>query len=537
MYHIGISGGVLAGNQDGAAAIISDGKIIAAVEEERMSGIKHANGLLPRRALIYCLQEAGISIRDVASVTFPGATYRDFDTTLKDYFEFHFGYSPKIVLRDHHTCHAASAFYYSGFDDSMVVTADFSGDRTSTTVFHATASGLKEVLRIHKPNSLGIFYSVLTQYLGYEKDDEEYKVMGLSSYGQPKYGFDGVIKPDGDSYIFNEQLLKSTVNPSAPAASKQERLFTELPLERPMRLSADPIDQYYMDVAASGQKALEDCLLNLVKHYAGEMGAVNMCFAGGVALNCVANQKIRESGILENLFVPPHTSDAGLAIGAATLSALEDGGPRPAAMGPCYWGPGWTDEEIQKALDVAGLKYERPANIADEIADDIAAGKIVGWFQGRMEFGPRALGNRSILADPRVAEMKDRINAAIKFREGYRPFAPSVLEENAGDYFVDACRSPYMTLTFDVKPEKRDVVPAITHVDGTARVQTVSADDNPLYHQLISAVGARTGVPMVVNTSMNVRGQPIVLDARQAAGLFYSTGLSSMAIGPFLLRK
>jgi carbamoyltransferase len=256
-----------------------------------------------------------------------------------------------------------------------------------------------------------------------------------------------------------------------------------------------------------------------------------------VSLNCVMNKRIRESGLFDELFVPPHTSDAGLSLGCAAFLSLESEGRRPEPIGHCSWGPSHSEDEIEKVLERCQVSFERPDDLCAVVARDLADGKIVGWFQGGLEFGPRALGYRSILADPGHADMKDRVNFAVKFREGFRPFAPSCLEESAGDYFVDACSSPYMTLTFEVKEEKRAAVPAITHVDGTARVQTVSEDHNPLYHRLITEFARLTGVPMVLNTSLNVKDQPVIEDPRTALALFYSTGLSGMAIGPFYLRK
>jgi carbamoyltransferase len=249
------------------------------------------------------------------------------------------------------------------------------------------------------------------------------------------------------------------------------------------------------------------------------------------------NKRIRESSRFETVFVPPHTSDAGLSLGCAALLSLQRQGIRPEPVGSCQWGPSFSDDEIEKIFERCAVRWERPDDVCAAAAADLAEGRIVGWFQGGLEFGPRALGGRSILADPRRAEMKDRVNFAVKFREGFRPFAPSCLEERAGEYFVDAVRSPYMTLTFDVKPEQRSRVPAITHVDGTARVQTVARADSPSYYRLIGEFERITGVPMLLNTSMNVRGQPIVADPRTALGLFYSTGLSSLALGPYYLRK
>jgi carbamoyltransferase len=537
MYLLGISGGVLAGNQDGAACLLQDGRIVAAAEEERLLGIKHANGHLPRKAIEYCLARAGIGIRDVAAVGFPGITYQDFDAILRDYLELHFGHAPEVRLFDHHHCHAASTYYYSWLPDALVLTMDFSGDRTCTALFHARGDAVEPVLRIGKPNSLGVFYSMLTQYLGFGKDDEEYKVMGLASYGEPRYDLSEILRVEGESYRLNPAYVRSAVRPELPAPSKQEPLFTPLPLPKPHRVSGEEITRYHMDVASSAQRALEAAVLNVLRHAAARSPSRNLCLAGGVALNCVMNKRIRETRLFDTVFVPPHTSDAGLSLGCAALLSLEKQGIRPEGIRGCNWGPSFSDGEIEQIFERCSVRFERPADVCAAAADDLAEGRIVGWFQGGLEFGPRALGARSILADPRRADMKDRLNLAVKFREGFRPFAPSCLEERAAEYFVDAVRSPYMTLTFDVREEKRGEVPAITHVDGTARVQTVDAAENPLYHGLIEAFARRTGVPMLLNTSMNVQGQPIVADPRRALALFYSTGLERIAIGPYYLRK
>jgi carbamoyltransferase len=536
MYLLGISGGVLAGNQDGAACLLQDGRIVAAAEEERLLGIKHANGHLPKKAIEYCLARAGIGMRDVAAVGFPGITYQNFEAILRDYLEFHFGHAPEVRLFDHHHCHAASTYYYSGLQDALVLTMDFSGDRTCTALFHARGQELSQVVRIGKPNSLGVFYSMLTQYLGFGKDDEEYKVMGLSSYGEPRYDLSEILRPEGEAYQLNPAYVRSAVRPELPAPSKQEALFAPLPLPQSHRVSGEKVTQYHMDVAASAQLALEEAVLNLLRHAAPRSASRRLCLAGGVSLNCVMNKRIRETGLFETVFVPPHTSDAGLSLGSAAFLSLEKQGIRPEPIANCQWGPSFPDEEIEKVFERCSVRFERPDDVCAVVAEDLAEGRIVGWFQGGMEFGPRALGGRSILADPRRAEMKDRVNFAVKFREGFRPFAPSCLEERAGEYFVDAVRSPYMTLTFDVKEEQRGVVPAITHVDGTARVQTVGGE-SPLYHRLIGEFARRTDVPMLLNTSMNVQGQPIIANPRTALALFYSTGLAGMAIGPYYLRK
>ncbi len=537
MYFLGISGGVMSGNQDGAAALIKDGIVVAAAEEERFLRIKHASGLLPKNAIKFCLKFAGIEIKDVESVSFAGATYKNFEKILKDYFDFTFGYSPKIVLVDHHSAHAASTFYLSGLNKSIILTMDFSGDRVSTTASVGQNSAIEEIYRIAKPNSLGIFYSMLTQYLGFQKDNDEYKVMGLAAYGKPKYDLSKVLSKDGEVYKLNQDYLKSAVSPNMPAPSKQERIYSKnLSLLNPGRLSDEEITDYYKDVAASGQKLLEDIVLHLIEKLVKKTGSRNLCLAGGVSLNCSMNHKIKESGLVENLFVPPNVSDAGLSVGCCLLQSIKQKDNIQRLENP-YLGPEYNIDDIKKILDSCRAKYSRPKNLEQCIAKDISNGKIAGWFQGRMEFGPRALGNRSILADCRRKDMTATINRLVKFRESFRPFAPSVLEEDAGDFFENISSSPYMTVTFKVKEDKASVVPAITHVNGTARVQTVNKNANSKYHKLISEFKKITGVPMVLNTSLNVMGQPIACSPRQAIENFYSTGIDVMGIGPFYLTK
>ena len=421
MYFLGISGGVLSGNQDGAAALIHNGEIIAAAEEERLIQIKHASGLLPKNAIRFCLKQAGISIRDVASVTFPGATYKNFNEILHDYFDFTFGYSPPIVLEDHHLCHAASTYYLWTREPALILTMDYSGDGTSTFAAVGENLDIRELYRISKPNSLGVFYSILTQYLGYQKDSDEYKVMGLASYGKPTLDFSEVLHIHGEKYQLNPAHLKSAVSPGLPAPSKQEKIYVgNLSLPQPARLSGEPVTEYHMNVAASGQKSLETMVLHLVERLVKKTGIRRLCLAGGVSLNCSMNQKIRESSLVDDFFVPPHVSDAGRAIGGALLQSVKNNiAPKP--LNHAYLGPEYRNEEIRQVLDDCHLNYEFLENIEARVAEDLARGMIIGWFQGRMEFGPRALGNRSILADPRDESMKDKINRLVKFREEYRP--------------------------------------------------------------------------------------------------------------------
>ena len=538
MIVLGLSGGIRSGNQDGAAALIQDGHVIAAAEEERFTRMKHASGSLPLRAIHYCLLEAGITIQDVDTITFPGETYRNFTDILSDYFDFHFGHCPNIKLLDHHRSHAASAYYCWDQDPALILTMDFSGDGMSTLAAVGEQGHIRDLYRIPKPNSLGVFYSLLTQYLGFEKDNDEYKVMGLSAFGDPnQQDLSQVLHIEGDHYRLNTDYLKLSLDPSRPSPSKQERLYTRnLSLAQRGRLNHEPITPDHYNIAACGQKVLEDVVLHLIKQLVQQTGIRSLCLAGGVALNCAMNRRIKESGLVDRLYVPPHVSDAGLSIGSAQLHCSEQG-IMPLRPENFYLGPSYTDEDIRVILDKCHLPYTIHDDIEERAAQDIDEGKIVGWFQGRMEFGPRALGNRSILADPRDPKMTDKINALVKFRESFRPFAPSVLQEKAAEYFVDVTSSPYMTITHRVQPDKYTVVPAITHVNGTARIQTVSQESNSRFYRLIQAFEKRTGVPMVLNTSLNVMGQPMVCAPRQAIETFYGTGLHALAMGSFYLSK
>jgi len=394
------------------------------------------------------------------------------------------------------------------------------------------------VRAIHRPNSLGIFYSMLTQMLGFQRDNDEYKVMGLASYGKEEIDLSWLLQHGGGDYRLNHTDYMVSVGDNAPFPSKQEGIFSDLLVERlgRPRLKDEPIQQHHMDLAYSVQKTLERAVIDLVTWLHGETGSRNLCVAGGVGLNCVMNQRLLALPFVDGIFVQPAASDAGGAIGAA-LEVVAERGLRPEVMDHVYLGPSFSDEEIVKALDSYKVPYRREEDVCRFAAEKVASGAIVAWFQGAMEFGPRALGNRSILADPRDPAMKDRINATIKFREDFRPFAPAVLEEKVEEYFVNGVPSPFMTLTFDVRQEKRARIASITHVDGTARIQTVGAKTNPRFHRLISEFARITGIPMVINTSFNVKGQPIVHTPRDAVSTFYMTGMDYLVLGDYVLAK
>jgi carbamoyltransferase len=539
MNILGICGGVRQGNWDSAAAIVVDGDVKAAAEEERFTRVKHAPGVLPTHAIRYCLREAGLAMRDVHLVVFPGRTYVNMTDRLADYFRFVHGHAPRIELCDHHEAHAASAFFASGFKDALVLTADYSGDGIATGVWRGAGSSLEALRRWQFPQSLGLFYAMVTQYLGFDFGEDEYKVMGLASYGKSTRDLSWLLRSDGElGYVLEAAAMRRTQG-GEPGLSTQERFFSDLVQEKlgPARLKNAPLERHHQDVAASAQQQLETTVMHLVESFVGRAMSRNLCLAGGVAMNCVMNQKLAESGWFDRVFVPPVAGDSGLALGAALLYAVQAEGSRVSELRSAALGPSYGDDAIRRALDEVGAPHERIEDPAGCAASLIADGHIIGWFQGRMEYGARALGHRSILADPRIAEMKDRVNAVVKFREGFRPFAPSVIEEEAGRFFAKSRRSPFMTCTFDVLEGARGQIPAVTHADNTARIQTVARDVEPAYHALISELGNRTGVPVVLNTSFNIKGQAIVENPNQAISTFYGSGLTALVMGNYLLRK
>lgn len=535
MNILGICGGIRMGNWDAAAALVVDGVPRAAVEEERFTRVKHAPGNLPTHAIQYCLAHAALNIEEIDLVVFPGITYRNMEARLRDYFRFAHGHSPRIELCDHHEAHAASAFYPSGMADALVVTFDYSGDGSATTIWRGRQGSLELIRRWPFPQSLGLFYALMTQFLGFDFGEDEYKVMGLASYGAPEVDLSWLLESRSGDYLFNVQAFRQ-VGAEQPPLSPQEALFTDLLRDRlgPPRAKGRPVTRREENLAASVQAQLEQVVLSLVQPYARQVDTRNLCLAGGVAMNCVVNQKLAECGSFDAVYVPPVAGDNGLALGAALVGARNHDRKRIPELRSAAWGPEYDTSHLEKSLHETGAAFERtdaPATVAAEL---IGRGKIVGWYQGRMEYGARALGHRSILADPRIADMKDRVNAVVKFREGFRPFAPSVTLEDAGSIFDRACASPFMTRTFNVKDSR---IPAVTHADGTARIQTVSQADEPLYHQLLVELRKRIGIPVVLNTSFNIRGQPIVENPNQAISTFFGSGLDALVLGNFILRK
>jgi len=545
MYILGVNGGVRSNNQDASACLLKDGKLIAAVEEERFLRIKFANGVLPRYAISFCLQFANISIEDVSYVVYPGITYKDITKILETYFKFHFGFCPEVKVVDHHMAHAASVFYTSGLDESMIITADLTGDGKSTTLCYGSDDKISVLREFKFPDSLGIFYSMVTQYLGFQRDSEEYKVMGLSAYGNnnsvKNYDFSWLLSynnRDGANYSLNVDYLNMNENNRTPP--RQEPLYSQKFLsklgDKPRRLEDMPIDVYYKDIAKSAQEHLEKAALHLLEYIHEKTNSQNLCLAGGVALNVLMNQKLTESKFVKNVHLTSVPGDNGLSLGAAIMIAKENSFKIDKYQNP-FWGPAYTNEQIEYVLSRAKVRFERIKDISKEVAHLVAQRKIIGWFQDRMELGARALGSRSILSDPSDKNMKDRLNKYVKFREDFRPFAPSVLEERAPEYFVNCRYAPFMAITYNVRPDKAKEIPTSTHVDNTARIQTVSKDQNVLYYDLISNFENESGIPIVTNTSLNVKDQPICMSVADALSTFYSTGMDGIAIGNYLLLK
>ncbi len=545
---------------DSSACIARDGELLFAVAEERISRIKHDAGF-PHNAIRACLDFAGVrpdqldaicagwpaprrllwsDLKCFATRQFP-LTYDNALNSARWFasmshqnggfkrFTYHFG-PTKAQLRfvDHHLAHAISAYSYSGFDNAAVVVMDGRGAWEASSIWYGHDGKLNPVLTIPWPNSLGLFYAQFTQYLGFVPNSDEWKVMGLAPYGSPGVNLGEFISLNHETYRVNAPLLFERNNGTSAIAKRLG----------PERTPESEIDDSFKNVAFAVQDACEAGMLALVKLATRKTGCRNVCLAGGVALNSKANGKIQASGMVDHIFIQPAASDDGVALGAVFAPYLDGGGRLP--MKPlrhAYLGPEFSDAEIEKALRTYKLRATKLNDIAATTAELIANGKIIGWFQGRMEFGPRALGHRSILADPRDPEMNAKVNNAVKFREWWRPFAPSLLKEAAAEYLEYPCDSPFMILTNPVRPEKRDIIPSVTHVDGSARPQTVDKEISPLYWNLIDEFGKRTGVPVLMNTSFNLRGEAIVNTPTDAIRTFFSSGMDALVIGSYLVEK
>jgi carbamoyltransferase len=577
--------GINAYHGNASAAIVCNGRLIAAVEEERFNRVKYAAGF-PAQAIRYCLREAGLALSDIDHVGVPRNPYARLVTKIfyalripsfardrvkvltkftgmREALAQTFDSDPaKLAAQfhriEHHQAHLASTFFVSPFERAAVLSADGLGDFASTM----WASGDGERLRVEGsiafPHSLGLYYTAVTQYLGFLKFGDEYKVMGLAAYGEPEQlsMFREIVQFDprsrGNGFRLGlEYFLHHRTGPEMSWAEADKtptlgKLFSD---EMPRRLGLarqpeEPLQQRHRNLASSLQARLEEVYLGMLKKLAESTGRKALCLAGGVAFNCVANGKIFEHTPFEQVYVQPAAGDAGLAVGAAFHVWHQIlGKPRSFVMDHAYWGPGFTSAEIRNAIGasrVAKTGYAVAELPEEELirraAAIIADGKILGWFQGRAEWGPRALGNRSIIADPRRPEMKEILNQRIKHREIFRPFAPSILAEAIGEWFARSHPSPFMTLAYPVRPEKRDKIPAPTHVDGTARLQTVTREANPRYWKLLRAFGDATGVPVVLNTSFN-DNEPIVCRPEEALDCFLRTQMDALVLGDFLVTK
>ncbi len=536
MNILGIHSGATINQHDPGAAIVRNGELVAACEEERLLRIKSPRGFLPIRSIKYCLEIANIEFKDIDLIIHPGASHEGVADRIVHYLHHYFGTSPEVRLINHQRAHIAGAFYASGFDEAMCMSYDSYGDRLSGAVAIGNSDGIEILDTMAHDNSLGTFYGTMTIYLGFQGDEDEYKVMGLAAYGKEGVDLSRFVHPTNQGYNVDiENMCRHVV----PNATIYEAHYSDALVEhlgQPRRLPGGPIEQFHCDVAYATQRALEACVMSLATKLNEKTGIRKLCVSGGVALNCVANHALLQLPFIDEIFICPPATDRGLAFGCALEGAnfVGERVKRPIDM---YLGKQYSNEEIRNSLQLTGQSYRVSENPAQEAARMLANGKVIGWFQGRSELGPRALGNRSILADPRPVKMKEEVNAKVKFREEFRPFAPSVLEERAQDLFVMEHPSPFMTITYPVRPEWQERLGAITHVDGTARVQTVSADTNPRFHSLISAFAEETGVPAVLNTSLNARGEPIVEAPIDALRTFNGTGLDAIFLGDCILEK
>ncbi len=549
---------------DAAAALVSDGRLIAAAQEERFTRRRHDSDF-PARAVEWCLAEAGLQPADLSHVVFYDKPFVKFERILQTYLATfpkgyrsfmkalpvwmkekmwirqaimqEMAYEGEILFADHHTSHAASAFLVSPFEEAAILTIDGVGEWETATAGSGRGTDLQIDEAIWFPHSLGLLYSAFTYYLGFKVNSAEYKVMGLAPYGEPRF-FDLIMKElvslrDDGSFKLNMRYF--TYHYGLTMTGRRfEKLFGE-----PVRTPEAALTQFHKDMAASIQKATDTIVVAMARHLQRRTALRNLCMAGGVALNCVSNSKILEETDFENIFVQPAAGDAGGAVGAAFyVHNTVLGNPRTYRMHDAFLGPSFGDDEISAFLAEQGITpkpLDRQA-LLSETARLISEQKVVGWFQGRMEFGPRALGARSILADARNPKNQSVVNLKIKFRESFRPFAPTVLEERTADYFDWKSPSPFMLFVATVREDKREI-PAVTHVDGSARLQTIARDQHPLYYDLLKEFERQTGCPVIINTSFNQRGEPIVCTPADALNCFLRTGIDHLVIGSFILNK
>ena len=536
MNILGVYGGTTLGQHDPSASIIRDGKLIAVCEEERFIRVKSPHGCLPISSIKACLQEADLNIEDIDLLVHPGETYHDVPERMKLYFNHYFGYAPPIKMINHQLAHIASAFFCSGFERAMCLSYDGYGDRISAALAIAdTEKGIRLFETRELDNSLGIFYSTMTSYLGFLVSEDEYKVMGLAPYGQDEVDLSPFLQTAANGYRVNMDYIRRDF----ASCTMFEPLYSQklVDLLGPPRRPNQPISERHKNIAYAAQKKLEQCIVSLINHLRKSSQLDSLCISGGVGLNCSANHVIKQIPFVQQLFVQPAASDRGLSLGCALQGAYENNITINNRLETVSMGPTYTNQQIRQALKLSCTAYKEITDPAKKAAELLEKGKVIGWFQGRSEFGPRALGNRSILADPRTSNMKDRINAKVKFREEFRPFAPSVLEEFASELFEMDAPSPFMTVAFPVRTNWQNNLQAVTHINRTARVQTVNQKALPLYHSLISEFYALTGVPCVLNTSFNIQKQPIVETPLDAIATFSATGLDALFMDNFMITK
>lgn len=563
---------------DPSVAVVENGRVLAFSEEERHLRIKHAQNHYPEKALKYCLKTAGCRLSDIAGIAINWNLTAYNDGTMKSFYEsvraefdvdaatagwqernlkkrswneyrrMHerelqriFGpvAIPPILDFPHHYTHAFQAYMQSGYDSAICLTVDGSGDQHCTMVWKCDGTQIEPIYEIDIPHSLGWLYAALTEYLGFQAYDGEYKVMGLAAYGAPDESLRMLVEklveaaPDGIGYRLAPQYIHY-------GKHTYSGRFTDALVElfgRPPRRDDEPVESWHTSLAFELQALLERTAMRLVRWAVGETGISRVCIGGGVGLNVKLNSKIFEMPEVSDVFAHPLCGDSGASAGAALLACWRAGGAAPEHLRTLALGYEESQERIEELLKITKVAYERPADIAEAVAAELEQGRVVGWFQGRMEAGPRALGQRSILANPTREEYRDRVNAIVKFREEWRPFCPSMLEEAAGQYLESHTYAPFMIMAFHASEALRRDAPAIVHVDGTARVQLVSAETAPLYYRMIDAFRRRTGVPVVLNTSFNVKGEPIVCTALDALRTFWGSGIDALAVGDFLLRK
>ena len=559
---------------DSSAALVQDGRLVAAAEEERFSRVKHDSGF-PRLAIDFVLREGGVTLHDVdyivfyekpfvkfermllsAMATFPrsAAVFRESmqrwisdKLWIKSMMTRELGVpGSKLLFADHHMSHAASSFYTSPFEESAILTIDGAGEWSTSTLGVGRGNKIEIKKELRFPHSLGLLYSAFTAYCGFEINEGEYKLMGMHPYGKPVHT-DKIMElievADDGSLWHDMRYFSYHYSRDTTLSSRFEEHFGR-PARDP-KLGDKSLDPYYCDMAASIQKVTEDIVQRMAQHAHELTGLPNLCLAGGVALNSVSNYKLLRTGPFENVYIHPAPGDDGGCVGAAYWAynhVLDQ--PRGPALDHAYLGSEYSDEEIEEFLtknDIAFEKFDDDEQFYEFAAQALADGMVCGWYRGRFEWGPRALGARSIIADPRKAEMKEKLNTKIKFREAFRPFAPSVLEERADEFFEipDAQRhfpARFMLYVAPVREEKRDVLPAITHEDGSGRLQTVYRETNPAYHRLIERFGELTGVPVIMNTSFNLKGEPIVEHPSHAFNTFSLSGMDLLFLGNYIVR-